>query len=158
MAGNGTLRVQEIEHFVSESLQPPQGHILDQPSGFRNSGRPGSRLPGPNQCSMGLSQIIDDGNDGRLLASILLQDAVRAIGNRVSVGSALSPVQLDEFFSNCANRQIEFAAIIRTELDREVGNGQEQGVLVGCNKLALRQKALNLAEKDDLFFRGRGGN
>jgi hypothetical protein len=73
---------------------------------------------------MGLSQILDDGNNGRLPAGILLKNVIPAIGHRVSVGSSLSPIQLDELVSNGADRQVEFAAIIATEFDREIGNGQ----------------------------------
>jgi hypothetical protein len=54
-----------------------------------------------------------------------------------------------------AQRQFELTAVIGAELDGNIGDGDQQGVLVGGDELAFRQQTLNVTEKGDLL--GWGG-
>jgi hypothetical protein len=65
----------------------------------------------------------------------------------------VSPIEFDEFFGDRADWQVEFAAIVASMLDREIGNCHQQGIFISGDKLALRQKSLDLAQERNLVFR-----
>jgi hypothetical protein len=99
-----------------------------------------------------LSKVSHDGQDGRLAPGILLQGAIVAVGDSVTVWRALSPIQFNELLGDGADRKVEFAALVASELDGEIGNGHEQCIFIGGDKLTLRQKSLDLAQEHNLFF------
>ena len=66
---------------------------------------------------MRLSKGSDDREDGRLAPGILLQSAIVAVGDSVTVWRALSPIQFNELLGDGADRKVEFAALVASELD-----------------------------------------
>lgn len=96
-------------------------------------------------------QVSNDGYDGGLPAAVLDQHALGA----GAVGCTVAPIEFDELLGDRSKRQFDLATVIATELHGEIGDGDQQCVLVGGDELAFRQQTFGVAQKGNLF--GRSG-
>ena len=82
-------------------------------------------------------------------AAVLDLHAVRA----GTVGRAVTPIEFEELLSDRSQRKFELAAVIGTQLNGEIGDGDQQCVFVGGDELAFRQQTFDVAEECDLLGR-----
>jgi hypothetical protein len=68
---------------------------------------------------------------------------------------ALPPVKLDEFGRNGADTDFQSAAFAQWDFDRDFDERYQEGEFVRCRELAFGEEALNLAQEQQLLFRGR---
>ena len=71
-------------------------------------------------------------------------------------GQCLPPVQFHESLADQAHGQFQFAAIIAAVFYGQVGQRNQQRVLVGGGELALGEQPLDVPKELDLFGRGGG--
>lgn len=96
---------------------------------------------------MSSSVLGDRLDDGSLQADVLHQHPL------ASVGGGLLPVQLHELQADALEGKIKFAIVVVSHLHCQVGQGDEQGKLVGGREVALRKQALQLAQEFKLELR-----
>src|SRR6186713_2474723 len=91
-------------------------------------------------------------NDSRLPSRVLPEHS--SAGPTGLVGDCLSPVVLNKLFRQLPCFDDHGIAGIIARRDSNVGDGENESVLIGRNKLALRQEALDVGEELHLVFSG----
>jgi hypothetical protein len=64
----------------------------------------------------------------------------------------MAPVELHELLGKIQGVERELRGLVVAPLDREVGQGEEEGVFVGRHDAAFGQKALDLEKELNLIF------
>jgi hypothetical protein len=73
------------------------------------------------------------------------------------VGDGLPPVVGDELLGQLLGRYSQTAAGVVAPLDADVGDAEQQRVLIGGDEAALGEQPLDVQEESDLFVWRRGG-
>lgn len=113
--------------------------------------------PGGRERSRLLAHVCQEANRRCLLALVLMQNEATDSSSRSTEWCCLSPVEFCELLRDVVDAQRQRVRGVVPTFDRQVDQGDQQGVLVGGDERAFGQNPFDICDETDLLL-GAGTN